>query len=72
MTKKTEEMEEDINVTVVYPVKVTLKFDKHKTNDQNYIEEKRDEAWNLAQNQFFHIKAKNAVIHNADVPELIE
>lgn len=58
-------------VTVIYPVTVEIDFDQRKADDEDYLEEKRDEAKNLA-DQYIQSSPPRPVIHEADIDELIE
>ena len=58
-------------VTVIYPVTVEIDFDQRKSDDEDYLEEKRDEAKNLA-DKFIQSSPPCPVIHESDIDELIE
>ena len=62
-------------VTVAYPARVEIDFDiaklKEEELDQEYIDQKRSEAYSLA-DKMMDVCAPDPVIHDAEIPVLIE
>jgi len=61
----------EISITVIYPVTFTLKIEKSKLNDDEYIEAKREEALNMA-DQFMQSSPPKPLIHECECEELID
>jgi len=61
-------------VSITYPVRVEIEFDKRRVDDDDYIEQKQDEACEKAFRFLDDNPAspRDFVIHDSEIPELIE
>jgi hypothetical protein len=60
-----------IKVTVIYPVVVEIEFDDAREEDFDYLEDKRDEAKNKA-DDIIESSGVDSVIHDCEIDEMIE
>lgn len=59
------------HMTVIYPISVEVDFDESRRGDEEYLEQKREEAKDLSE-KILESSTIKPVIHDSSEPELIE